>query len=75
MGYYFLKELLSLNLILISGLSVFVYNVIRFVLAHMDDFHRLANSLDWFVATVILEIIYATLLIYPLTNLLSHKKQ
>jgi rod shape-determining protein MreD len=74
LGYRFLKELFSLDLILISGVSVLIYNIIHFTLAHLDNFHRLMNSLDWFAIVVIMEIIYATLLIYPLTSLLSYKK-
>lgn len=67
---YFLKELFSLNLFLISFLGVIVYNVLYFILINLSDFERILNNgdltnLSRLGFVIAFEIIYAAILICP----------
>lgn len=72
LGYYFLKELFSPNLFLISFLGIAVYNILYFILINTGDFGYILSSynladLNRLAVVIIFEIIYAAILIYPFT--------
>jgi len=73
LSYYFLKELFSLNLFLISFLGVAVYNILYFILINLGNFQQILNSrgladLNRLAIVIVFEIIYATILIYPFVS-------
>ncbi len=67
LAYYFLKELFSLNLFLISFLGIVIYNILYFILINLNDFQQIYDltELNRLVTVIVFEIIYAAILIYP----------
>ena len=67
LAHYFLKELFSLNLFLISFLGITVYNVLYFVLINLGNLQQIYNltELNRLIIVIMFEIIYMAILIYP----------
>lgn len=74
LGYYFLKEMQSLNLLLIVSGSVTVYNVIYFVLMNIGSPNRIFVELNYMFFVTLFNIAYTILTIYPIMYLISYKK-
>ncbi|MCK4592259.1 rod shape-determining protein MreD [Candidatus Parcubacteria bacterium] len=73
LNYYFLKELFSYNLFLISAFAVLAYNVTCIFLINISDFQQIFSNLKQFLLIIIFQIVYTVILIYPLTYILSRK--
>ncbi len=73
LGYYFLKELFSRNLIMISASAVLAYNAAYIFLISIGDFYRIFSGAKQFLLIIAFQIICAIILIYPLTRILSIK--
>ncbi len=67
LAHYFLKELFSLNLFLISFLGIVIYNILYFILINLNDFQQIYDltELNRLATVIVFEIIYAVVLIYP----------
>ena len=67
LAHYFLKELFSLNLFLISFLGIAVYNILYFILINLNSLQLIFNltELSRLVVVIVFEVIYTTILIYP----------
>ncbi len=74
LGRYFLKEMQSLNLLLIVFGGVIVYNVIYFVLINVGSPERIFIGLNYMFFVTLFNIAYTMLIIYPLMRLISYKK-
>ena len=70
---YFLKELFSIKLFLISILTILFYNISYFVLINKGDFNKIINNYESLFYISALDIIYTALLIVPLLLILSYK--
>lgn len=73
LGFYFLKELFSLNLFLIVFAGVITYNIVYFALIN-PNVAMIENNFYQLFTIVLFELIYAFFLSYPLTYALSYKK-
>lgn len=73
LNYYFLKELFSYNLFLISSFAVLAYNVICIFLINISDLQQIFSNLKQFLLIIVFQIIYTVILIYPLTYILSRR--
>lgn len=74
LGRYFLKETQSLSLLLIVYGTVIVYNAIYFALINIGNPERIFIGLNFMFLVTLSNIVYATLIIYPLIYLISYKK-
>jgi len=72
-SYYFLKELFSMRLFLISTCAVLFYNISYFILINKGDFNKIINNYESLFSISALDMIYAALLIVPLSLILSYK--
>jgi hypothetical protein len=72
-GCYFLKELFSIKLFLISSFAILFYNTSYFILINRGDFDKIIDNYKqlFFISTF--EMIYAAVLIIPLLLALSYK--
>lgn len=73
LNYYFLKELFSYNLFLISSFAILVYNIIYIFLINISDFQQIFSNLKYFLFIIVFQIVYTVILIYPLTYILSRR--
>ena len=70
---YFLKELFSMRLFLISTCAVLFYNISYFILINKGDFNKIINNYESLFSISALDIIYTAFLIVPLLLILSYK--
>ncbi len=75
LSYYFLKELFSRNLIMISVSAVLAYNAAYIFLINIGDFHQIFSNIRQFLFITFFQMIYALILIYPLIYILSSKNE
>lgn len=75
LSYYFLKELFSRGLIIISASAVLIYNAAYIFLINISDFYQIFFYAKQFLLIIVFQIIYALILIYPLTYILSGKNE
>ncbi len=75
LSYYFLKELFSRNLIMISVSAVLAYNAAYIFLISIGDFYQTFSNIRQFLFIIFFQIIYALILIYPLTYILLSKNE
>ena len=70
---YFLKELFSARLFLISITAVLFHNISYFILINKGDLSKITNNYESLFSIFVLDMIYAALLIIPLLLILSYK--
>lgn len=75
LSYYFLKELFSRNLIMISVSAVLAYNAAYIFLINISDFYQIFSNAKQFLLIIALQAIYALILVYPLTYILLSKNE
>lgn len=75
LSYYFLKELFSRNLIMISVSAVLAYNAAYIFLINISDFYQIFSNARQFLLIIFFQIIYTLILIYPLTYILLSKNE
>lgn len=74
LSHYFLKEIFSYNLFLISCCSVLIYNLIYLFLVNVFYFQQVIANWEQLVLIIVFQMIYTIVLIYPLTYILFCKK-
>lgn len=72
-GCYFLKELFSTRLFLVSVLTVLFYNISYFILINKVSFNKIINDYESLFFISALDMIYTAFLIVPLLLILSYK--
>lgn len=75
LSYYFLKELFSRNLIMISVSAVLAYNAAYIFLISINDSYQIFSDARQFLPIIAFQIIYALILAYPLTYILLSKNE
>jgi len=75
LSYYFLKELFSRNLIMISVSAVSAYNAAYIFLINISDFYQIFSDTRQFLLIIVFQIIYALILAYPLTYIILRKNE
>jgi len=71
LSHHFLKKLLSVNLFLISFITIVCYNVLYFTLINVNNFSLVLENLIQLIFTTAAETIYTVLLIFPVTCAIS----
>ncbi len=74
LGYYFLKELFSVNLFLISFAAVIAHNLLYFALLNVFTNYRFFGETYLLAVVILFNMLYIALLIYPLIFIFSQNK-